>query len=97
MSPNGTLAALPHTSSPRERELRVPGVRVPGRGGGGGGAHGIVCDDTGLYCQTPVWSPNDDGTLFVETLVREPQADEVVPHVDVARHCIGRQGFAILI
>ena len=60
---------------------------------------GIVCDDTGrhLYCQTPVWSPNDDGTPFVETLVWEPQADEVVPHVDVARHYTGRQGFAILI
>ena len=60
---------------------------------------GIVCDDTGrhLYCQTPVWSPDDDGTPFVETLVREPQADEVVPHVDVARHYTGRQGFAILI
>ena len=60
---------------------------------------GIVCDDTGhhLYCQTPVWSPDDDGTPFVEVLVREPQADEVVPHVDVARHYTGRQGFAILI
>ena len=60
---------------------------------------GIVCDDTGrhLYCQTPVWSPDDDGTPFVETLVWEPQTDEVVPHVDVARHYTGRQGFAILI
>ena len=60
---------------------------------------GIVCDDTGhhLYCQTPVWSPDDDGTPLVEILVWEPQADEVVPHVDVARHYTGRQGFAILI
>ena len=60
---------------------------------------GIVCDDTGrhLYCRIPVWSPDDDGAPFVEVLVREPQADEVIPHVDVARHCIGRQGFAILI
>ena len=60
---------------------------------------GIVCDDTGrhLYCQTPVWSPDDDGSPFVEVLVWEPQADEVVPHVDMARHYTGRQGFAILI
>ena len=60
---------------------------------------GIVCDDTGrhLYCQTPVWSPDDDGSPRVEILVWEPQADEVVPHVDVARHYTGRQGFAILI
>ena len=60
---------------------------------------GIVCDDTGrhLYCQTPVWSPDDDGTPFVDILIWEPQADEVVPHVDVARYYTGRQGFAILI
>ena len=60
---------------------------------------GIVCDLGGhhLYCQTPVWSPDDDGSPFVEVLVWEPQADEVVPHVDVARHYTGRQGFALLI
>ena len=55
---------------------------------------GIVCDDTGhhLYCQPPVWSPDDDGTPFVEILVWEPQADigerEYKPPPALPRDCV---------
>ena len=60
---------------------------------------GIVCDSAGhhLYCQTPVWSPDDDGSPRVEVVVWEPQACAVVEHVDVARHYTGKTGFALLI
>lgn len=59
---------------------------------------GIVCDSAGhhLYCQTPVWSPDDDGSPRVE-VVWEPQACVEVEHVDVARHYTGKTGFALLI
>lgn len=60
---------------------------------------GIVCDNSGhhLYCQTPVWIPDDDGSPRVEIVVWEPQACVVVEHVDVARHYTGKSGFALLI